>query len=56
MFDHEGSEVFSAMRDLTARVFEHLDITSPMDVYQRVACMQHILRGDTLKNYRAALV
>ena len=32
MFNHEGPSVFNAMRDQPRRVFDHLDITSPMDV------------------------
>ena len=30
-FNHEGPAVVNAMRDLTSRVFEHLEFTSPMD-------------------------
>ena len=44
------------MRNLTSVVFEHLDITSPVDVDQRVAYLQRILRGSALKNYKAVLV
>ena len=44
-FDHEEPEVVRAMRDLTTVVFEHLEITSPMDLYQRFAYTQRILRG-----------
>ena len=56
MFDHEGSTVVSAMRNLTVGVFENLDITSPMDMDKRVAYMQRILIGAALKNYREVLV
>ena len=56
MFDHEGPTVVRAMRTRTVGVFEHLDITSPMDVDQRVAYTQRILRGAALKNYREVLV
>ena len=55
-FDREGPAVFNTMRDLTSGVFEHLDITSPIDVYQRVAYRQIILRGAALKNYKAVWV
>ena len=51
-FDHEEPVVINAMRDLTVGVFEHLDITSPMDVETNLAYMQRILRGDVLKKYR----
>ena len=50
MFDHEGPVVISDMRDKTVGMFEHLDITSPMDVENRLAYMQRILRGAALKN------
>ena len=35
-FDHEGPALVNAMRDLTSGMFEHLDITSPIDLYQRL--------------------
>ena len=44
------------MNDLTRGVFYHLEITSPIDVDQRVACTQIILRGYALKKYQAVLV
>ena len=44
------------MSDLTSRVFEHLDTTSPMEVDKIVAYTQHILRGDALKKYKVVLV
>ena len=37
------------MRDLTVGVFYHLDITSPIAVYKRIAYMLRILRGAALK-------
>ena len=37
----------NAMHDLSSGVFEHLEITSHMDVDQRVAYTQPILRGGT---------
>ena len=50
IFYHEGPAVVNAMPDLTSGVFDNLYITSPMYVYQRVACTQRILRGSALKN------
>ena len=53
-FDHEVPVVISTMRDLTARVFEHLEITSPIDVenkaslhaaHPQTSCNQKISRG-----------
>ena len=44
------------MRDLTSGVFKHLEITSPMDMYQRVAYTQQIPREAALKIYKAFLV
>ena len=44
------------MRDLTVGVFEHLQITSPMDVDKRLAYTQRIIRGAALKNYQEVLV
>ena len=41
---------------LTNGVFEHLDITSRMDVVERLAYMQSILIGAVLKKYKAFLV
>ena len=38
MFDHEGPAVVSAMCNLTSGVFEQLDITSFMEVDQRIVC------------------
>ena len=51
-FDHEGPAFISGMRDITVGVFDCLNITSPMDVYKRLACMQRILRGAVLKKFR----
>ena len=55
-FDHEGPAVVSVVRGLTSVVFEHREITSPMNVYQSIAYMQRILRGVALKKYKAALI
>ena len=44
-----------AMREITIRVFEHLEITSPLDVDKRMNYMQSLLRGSTLKKYKTIL-
>ena len=44
-----------AMREITIRVFEHLDITSPLNVYKRMNYMQSLLRGSTIKKYKTIL-
>ena len=44
------------MHNLTVGVFEHLDITSPMDVDNSLAYTQRILRGFALKKYQEVLV
>ena len=55
-FDHEGPIVVSVMCNITVGVFENLDITITIDVYQRVAYTQRILKGSALKKYREFLV
>ena len=50
MFEHEGPKFISAMRNLTVGVFEHLNITSTIDVYKMLFYTQRILRGAALKN------
>ena len=55
-FDHEGPALVNVMRDLTSRVFDHLGITFPMDVDQRLAYKQRILRVAALKKYKVVLV
>ena len=49
MFDHEGPAVVIIMHDLTSGMFDHLDITSPIDVDQRLTYTQRILIGHALK-------
>ena len=44
------------MHDLTVRVFENLEITSPIDMDQNLAYMQCILKGAGIKKYREFLV
>ena len=48
-FDHEEPAVVSAMCNRTSRVFENIDITSPIYVDQRIAYTQIILTGAVLK-------
>ena len=55
MFDHEGPVVVSMIRNLTSGVFEHLEITSPMDVHKSVNYTQRLLRGASLKKYKSLL-
>ena len=44
------------IHNLTSRLFEQLEITSPIYVYQRVNCMQLLLRGSALKKSKAVLM
>ena len=55
-FDHELTALVSAMHELPSGVFEHLDITYPMDVAQRLAYMQSILRGDVINKYKLIML
>ena len=48
--------MISAMCNLTAGVFRHLEITSPMYVKKRLDYTQRILRGAALKKYQEVLV
>ena len=43
------------MRDLTVEVFEHLEITSEMDVDKRIKYIKYIPRGPSLNKYRQVL-
>ena len=43
--------MISVMRDLTVGVFEHLDITSILDIDIRIRYMERILRGTDLKKF-----
>ena len=49
MFDHEGPAVVKTMHELNILVLDHLDINFTMDMDQRVAYMQRIIRGYELK-------
>ena len=51
MFDHEGLAVISEIRILTVGVFEHLEITSKLDLYIRIKYMERILRGPAIKKF-----
>ena len=44
------------MRNLTRILFEHLDITSPMELYQIVAYTYRTLRRRALKKYKVVLL
>ena len=46
----------SAMHNLTSRVFEHLDIPPPIELYQRFDYTNRILRWAALKKYKAVLL
>ena len=54
--NHEGNAVVNTMSYRTNGVFEHLYITSPIHVDQRVYHKQCIIIGAALKNYKAVLV
>ena len=54
-FSHQVPAVVHTMRDLTSGVFEHLWITSPLDVDQRVNYMQRHIRVEALKKYKSVL-
>ena len=56
MFDCKGPAVFIAMGNLTSGVFDPIEITSPMDVDQRFAYTQHILRGVVHKKYKVVML
>ena len=43
------------MHDITVRVFEHLDITSAMDVYVSIKYTERILREPVLNKYQLVL-
>ena len=54
-FNHEGPSVISVMRNLTIRVFEHIEITYVMDVDVSIKHTERILRGTSLKKYQHIL-
>ena len=56
MFDHERPIVIRVMCDQTFGMFDHLQITSPMDVYKRLAYTQRIIKVSALKKHQEVLV
>ena len=48
--------MISGMSNLTVGNFDHLEITSPIDMDKRLAYKQRIIRGSALKKYRELLV
>ena len=56
MFDNQVPAMVHVMRDLSSRVFEYLEITSPLDVDKRVNYTQRLLRVLGLKKYNTILV
>ena len=55
-FYHEGTTIVNAMRDLRVGIFEHLNIISWSDVDERIKFIERILKGATLKKFRAVLL
>ena len=51
MFNHKGPYVISAMRYLTVGVFEHIDITSILDIDIKIKYTEGILRGPEPKEF-----
>ena len=45
-----------AMHDLTVRLFEHLEITPNMDVYERIKYTHHILIVTEVNKYKHVLL
>ena len=48
IFGHEGPVVINAVRDLTVKVFDHLEIVSSIDVDKSLFYTQRILRVSVL--------
>ena len=44
MFNHQGPAVIRAVCDITAGLFEHLEITSDMDIDKKIKYTHCILR------------
>ena len=51
VFDHQVHAVVRAMRGLTVRLIEHIEITYPTDADKMIKCMQRILMGTVLNKY-----
>ena len=47
--NHEGPKIFNTMRDLMVRFFEHLEITSRLDLYLRIKDTESIMVGPAPK-------
>ena len=54
-FDHEGITVINAMHYRTVVVFEHLEITSKIDLDIMIKYNECILIGSALKNQQVLL-
>ena len=50
-FNHEGPAVINVMRDLMVVLFEHLDITSRLDLDLRIKYIKRILRGSYINKF-----
>ena len=55
-FYHEVPNVFNVMHDLMLCIFEHLGITSSLDVDDRVKYIERILKGESQKKFKSVLV
>ena len=55
-FNQKGPIVIRAMGNITVRAFDHIEITSHMDVDKRLDYMQRIFIEAALKKYREVLV
>ena len=55
-FDHKGPTVVNVMRNLTVGVFEHLSITSSLDVYVRMKYIEIILKVSALRKFKHVMV
>ena len=56
MFDHEVPILVNGMRNISVGVFEHLYITSKLDVYQNIKYNERTLIGPELNKYIAPLL
>ena len=48
--------MINVMHDLIVRIFEHLDITSKLELYLRVKYTERIISNAYLKKYRQVLL
>ena len=55
MFDHEASSIISTIRNLTVGVFEHIEITSIMDVDRSIKYTYSIMGVPALNIYQQFL-